>query len=315
MAYIEHLEQLRTHKRRRLQILEEQQARSGHSTDPRITLEIEDIKKALTKLDAEHSEHSKLLNLFQRYENGFIELLDRVQRGPGRSQILEYQRRLRHDIEQVREAGDTLDVQDERERIVREIDGFAIEEVGKGFYELCGISPGANASDLPPPAPSSQPLRSSAPHAGAAHPSIGSINAQNIAFGDQTIGNQINIKTTNHYLSSEKQPQLARQPADQDVLNQHILALGQAVKQHALPELIEPAREQALDLQRAFVAADVSKMAAVLIWFEQHLPTLSNSVRAIICHPIVRSRVNAAGTAAVREFQRRFGTYDHSQER
>lgn len=312
MAYLDRLDHIRKEHTSRLHQRELQQARYGISADPSIPNEIEAIKKELSTLEAKISAHSKLLNLFRRYESGFIELLDRIRQDPGRAQILEYQRRLRNDMDRVDEAGDTPAGPDERERIVREIDGFAIEVVGKGFYEFCGIPPSASASDLPPPAPS--PSQSPRPNARAARPSIGSINAQNVVFGEQTIGNQIHINTTNQYFGSEQRTQRAIQTADQDALNQHILALGRAVKQHA-PKLIEPARDQALKLQRAFGAADVGKMAAVLTWFEQNLPTLSHLVRSIICHQIVRRRVNAAGTEAIREFQRRFGTCDDIQER
>ena len=316
MAYLEDLKERYVEHQRRLQKRKLQQAKLGDSADPNIFIEIEDIENELAELDNEIGLHSKLLNLFQRYEIGFAELLDRIRQDPGRGQVLKYQRRLRDQMDYVRKTGDMPNGQAERTEIVWEINDFAIEEVGKGFYEFCGISPGASASELPAPAPPpSQSPRPSAPHDDTARPSIGSINAQNVVFGDQTIGNQININTTNHYPGSEKRHQSPIQRSDQDALNQHILALEQAVKQQAAPELIEPAREQALVLQRAFSAVDVSNMVTVLTWFEQHLPTLSSSVRAIICHQIVRRRVNAAGMEAVREFQRRFGKCDDSQER
>lgn len=70
----------------------------------------------------------------------------------------------------------------------------------------------------------------------------------------------------------------------------------------------DQAIERAEELKEALKEEkpDLSTMEYVTNWFAKNLPTIAGSVTSIVVNPIVGKLVQAAGDAAVEEFNRRF---------
>ena len=195
MEHLKHLENCHNEKRRRLQIREEQQARSGHSTEPAILIEVEDLKKDLDALDKEKAAHSKLLELFKQYENGFAHLLHQLGNHPRRKDALEYQQRMSANIERVRESGDSPSDSAEREWLIEQINTLAKQTLNTNFNHL-KRQPARGTTGRPPSSPPSS--AQSARSASAGTSSITSIQTQNNVTGDHNIINNASYQNIYH---------------------------------------------------------------------------------------------------------------------
>jgi FtsZ-binding cell division protein ZapB len=57
-------------KKRRLELLEQQAARYGHSVDPSVTMEIEDLKTEIAQLEQQAQQAVSALRAYPNYSEG-----------------------------------------------------------------------------------------------------------------------------------------------------------------------------------------------------------------------------------------------------
>jgi hypothetical protein len=284
MAYLEHLEQLRTTKRRRLQILEEQQARSGYSTEPAILLEIEEIYKELATLQRKITQ--EWLNLFQRYEARFDRFLSSLaQRDPYRREALNYQHRLRDLIHAVREHGDSDARTTECEQLVQQINDLAIATTGnslKNLVESFAHSNSSGSSEAKTGIGRDQPQ-------GATTTNIyGSVGAMHSGSGD--------IYVTN-----------ASEPAA-NPLHMPFALLRRAVsRQVTSPDLLAKALRKLDDLLDAIRQADIDELQVTVAWLQKHL-SLGFVLNEFLSNPAVYTTIRSTSSSAAEEFMRRVGS-------
>jgi hypothetical protein len=94
-------------------------------------------------------------------------------------------------------------------------------------------------------------------------------------------------------------------PDERLELQQAIVALRAQVAKLAPPEQRAQALERIDELDEAISAGkpDVTTMRYVRGWFAKHLPGLAGAVVSVVIHPVVGKLVEAAGDAAVAQFQ------------
>jgi len=94
-------------------------------------------------------------------------------------------------------------------------------------------------------------------------------------------------------------------PEERLELRQAILALRAQVAALAPPEQRAQALERIGELDEAISAGepDVTTMRYVRGWFAKNLPGLAGAVVGVVVHPVVGKLVEAAGDAAVAQFQ------------
>ena len=133
------------------------------------------------------------------------------------------------------------------------------------------------------------------------------INNVNVKIGGDASGNII-IGDENKVSIDQSQ---IRVGVTNEELNE-LLSLIDKLKSKINNEADDDKKQQALERVDELVGAmeekkpDLGTMEYVSRWFSKNLPKIAGTVTGIIVHPIVGKLVQAAGDAAVEEFNRRF---------
>jgi hypothetical protein len=250
-------------------------------------------------------------DLFVRYERGIARLFDRLGVGhPLAGDVLVYQQRLQENIDSARRYGDTQDLRAARYQITEQLNRLASETIGSSFNELTGIPAGGDASALP------APIRSTPTELPPEHRRAGaifqkSVQARDIVLGDQT--NINNIANFNGYVGAvyygHGGANISHAPGQINLSLQALLddLRTQLIRQTS-PERQQEAVRQVDRLDAAISNTNPALMYTVLEWFQAHLPQQAVLVETLLRHPGVVDRVNSAGTEAIVDYQRRFGS-------
>ena len=129
----------------------------------------------------------------------------------------------------------------------------------------------------------------------------------NVKIGGDASGNII-VGDENKVTIDQSQTNITVTDKEYEELFSLIDDLKEKILKEADDDKKDQAIERAEELKEALKEKkpDLSTMEYVTNWFAKNLPTIAGSVTSLVIHPIVGKLVQAAGDAAVEEFNRRF---------
>ena len=145
-----------------------------------------------------------------------------------------------------------------------------------------------------------------------ATPTPGPGEGIHVTISDASISGQVAVGQGISQIQTVGGPPSEVTESDLSQLRQALADLKTQVQARAPVEKQAAALAKVTELEQALAEPDISElelatMEAVKLWFAKRVPELAQAVSAVITHPSVGKRVQAAGAPLAAEFRRRFG--------